>query len=624
MNRIFRLSVVALIILSLFQIQMKPDKNRPLWDDFFGDPSRIEWSEEEGIWINHNYWVDNCMWVGLPYKEACYWIAKCKEPRRIPVEKVLVIKLREGYYRRPETYTTFCMAVVLNARGQGRFLLVNPDKTPNYEEQYKHWPHLGLLAVGTVAHEEGYDVVLWDELIQGHANLEELIKPGDIFGLSLLVSGMERGVELARQAKQLGARYVVAGNDAAIFRASQLLKLPDKPIDVVFTSNSTNAIRQFFREISYRGLSDLSIAEVATLPEQVVSHSNESASLEMEFQRRKEERPDRLDGFVVPKLDLYSQSHWERVWYNYRSQYGHKHLKPERLRGALIHLAQGCTRTQGKEACTYCGIFGVADVRVPSEAYLARLLERYEAFGVNNLYNATDSAYEMYPLIKQLRNVGFHTDNLQIYGRALGLADHPKLLEVWLSFVNDRLLINCGMDSGDEQILQQGIIKAHRKGGSRLHENRQAILKLRGKGAHLYYSCIFGSPGETRESCERTLDFIGWSMAELGMYLDLVETDIYWLNFGSAASRVFHDFEYAQQLAALAGKSITREQWENDFAQHADALSVPWSAQKSWYQRFTHIDVDVAYEYNDRSKLLNSQHPGHIAPRDFAFKPPEA
>ena len=613
-----RLLIVPLLIASTIQVQFKPDKNRPVYNGFFGDQDKIEWCEKDSVWINRNIFWDNWMVQSPPdvYK-------KLTAPRRIPVHDSIVVTFRKDFYRRTETHAALGAVMVYQTkRNQQRLVLINADKTPDYTDQYRIWPHLGLLYVGTAAYEEGWDVVLWDELIQGHAKLDELVQPGDIVGLSLVVSGIERGVDLAREAKQLGAKYVIAGNDAAIFRANQILDLPDTPIDAVFTSNSTNSVRQFFHEIAQRELCELDINEVATSTRPATQHSNESVTLSYEMQQRKVDRPDPMDGFIVPKLDLYSDAHWNTVWNTYRSAYGHKHTNPESVRGALIHLAQGCTRTQGKKACTYCTIYGVADVRIPSEEYLTRLLERYEAHGINNLYNATDSAYEMFPLVKRLQNIGFHTDSLEIYGRALGIATYPQLLEAWLSFVDDRLLINCGMDSGDEQMLQQGIVKTPRKKGLRISENHQAILNLRGSGAHLLYSLIFGSPGETRESCNRTMEFISWSQGILGQQLDIVETDIYWVNYGSAASRVFHDYGYAKQLATIAGKSITREEWHQDFAQHVDALCVPWSAQEAWYHRFTQIDVATAYEYNNLAKQLMEQHPGRIKARDYAFKPP--
>src|SRR5258706_14694820 len=135
-----------------------------------------------------------------------------------------------------------------------RFKLINVEESLTEmaadQLQFRVWPHLGLLYVATVADEEGREVSLYDELVQGYVDMEEFVEPGDVVGLSLVASGMSRGVELARQAKRLGANLRIVGKDAAIFRADQPIRLPDHPIDAVFTSNSLTSVRQFMRHIT--------------------------------------------------------------------------------------------------------------------------------------------------------------------------------------------------------------------------------------------------------------------------------------------------------------------------------------------------------------------------------------
>ncbi len=624
--------LVPLLILSLLRVDITYDKHQPAWI-LWGNLQNIHWDDARHEWVNENTRYENwrrqlpeTTWFGAKW----YWEyvrRKLLEPEYVPVKREVIIGLNHDLYCKPDVESSpVFLAVVFmqQEKTKRRFVLINVEQNVDCEEQYRVWPHLGLNVIGTVAYEEGWEVVLHDEFIQGHVDLAEVVQPGDVVGLSLVVSGMERGLELARHAKQLGATYVIAGNDAAIFRAPQLLALPDHPIDAVFTSNSTNAVRQFFREIPHMALQDLCIPEVATSAGQAAQHSNESGVLRLELTRRRDakaSRMDPMDGFVFPKLDLFGPAYWNAIWTAYRSQYGHKHARPEEVRGATIHLAQGCTRTQGKDACTYCTIFGIGDIRIPSEGYLAALIERYQAFGITNFYNVTDSAYEMRPLAERLRKVGFRTPSLILYGRAHGLAHQPELLESWLGLIDDRLMINCGMDSGDERILTEGVFKSSTR-GSRLSENHQAILNLRGSGAHLQYSLIFGSPGETHESCERSLEFVQWVTDMLGLQCDVLESDIYWLNFGSAAARVFHDYSYAVQLAAIAGKAISQETWYRDFGQHADAFSVPRSAQEAWYLHFTRITLNEALDYVRRSAAIMDHHPGRVKGRTYAFKRP--
>jgi hypothetical protein len=261
---------------------------------------------------------------------------------------------------------------------------------------------------------------------------------------------------------------------------------------------------------------------------------------------------------------------------------------------------------------------------MPSDGHLAHVIETYERNGVNTFFNVTDSAFEMAPLARRLRALGWNPNALTIYGRAQGMAQRPDLLDEWVALTRDRLVVNCGMDSGDPRILHQGVVKSSVIRGSMVDENRRAVDNVRKSGAHLHFSLIFGSPGETVETCEANMDFLAWVAQTLGPQLDVAETDIYWLNHGSAAGRVFHDYSYAQELAALAGRQISPEAWYRDFAQYADTLAVPESVEASWYRHFTNIDLPTALAYVDHAKRFMDEHPGRVKMRDFAFKPPNA
>ena len=238
----------------------------------------------------------------------------------------------------------------MNIMGKRRFVGINVEENQAPEEA-RVYPHLGLNYVGTIAEQEGYEVKLWDELIQGPAPLEQLIQPGDIVGLSLVNTGMERGVLLAGRAKSLGARYVVAGNDSAMFRARQLLNIPGTPIDAVFTSNSLGSIRQFFRQVHVLELSRMQIPHFAVEPRKAECVSNEAHGVAME-----KGRFGTADFFMVPNLALFGSEYWNTVWSAYRSQFGHKHANPDEVRNAVALLAQGCGRAGSGNVCDYCTI----------------------------------------------------------------------------------------------------------------------------------------------------------------------------------------------------------------------------------------------------------------------------
>lgn len=612
---------ILLVMASTFRVDVVYT-GQPMWN-LWGNSDYISYDSDNHLWINHNTQIE--LWrLGDP---------NLSKPEEVPEEKRVEIKFDPIFWRRQNPMADIqamtAGAVVLRNR---RLKLINVEQSINEmrseSAESRCWPHLGILYVGTVADQEGWDVTLHDELVEGYVNLEEFVQPGDIVGLSLVITGMDRGIELARQAKRLGASCVIAGNDSAIFRADQVLQLPDHPIDAVFTTNSLTAVRQFLRQVGLVDLNKIDIPGVAIVPEGV-NPSNERlairASREMQTQLRRQGKFDPQDVFVVPKLKLFGDEYWQEVWRNYRSIFGHKHTNPTKVRNALALFAQGCTRTGQADVCSYCTIAGVADIRMPTTEYLRQILETYQSFGIDYVFNATDSALEMRHVSSMLKNLGaFFPEGLMIYGRAWGLAHHPELIDEWLSLTGGRLLVNVGMDSGDERILSRGVKKASRS-GSRLDENRQAVQNIAASGAHLHYSLIFGSPGETRETCEESLEFFEWTRSVLGQQLDQCETDIYWLNHGSPASRVFHDYCYAQELASLAGKEISYETWKHCFYRHRDTLVVPWECEEAWYECFTSITVGEAQEYNAEISRAMSKHEGAAPGRPdmcrTAFRP---
>jgi radical SAM superfamily enzyme YgiQ (UPF0313 family) len=616
---------LVLVAVSVFKVDIVYT-GEPAWL-LWGNPQNISYDPVSHTWINRNPAYEN-IFREMSRSKGYEHIT---QPERVPEKKKAEIKVNLFWRREnPMAQVQAMMACALAAPNR-RLRLINAEYALNElareRLEYRLWPHLGILFVGTVADEEGWDVSLHDELVQGYVTPEKFVQPGDVVGVSLVGSSMERGIELARQAKRLGASYVIAGNDSAIFRADQLLRLPDRPFDAVFTTNGLSPFRQFLRRVGSGELSGMDIPGMAVIPTGI-SRSNEPqvlrAERDLRLQLRKRGRFNPQDVFVVPKLSLYGEEYWQAVWKNYRAVFGHKHKSPATVRNATALFAQGCTRTGTADACSYCTIADVADIRLPAREYLGRLLETYQSFGINYVFNTTDSVLEMHRVAADLKSLGaFFPEGLMIYGRAWGLAHHPELIDEWLSLTGGRLLVNVGMDSGDERILQSGVSKSSQS-GLRFDENRRAVLNLAASGAHLHFSLIFGSPGETLETCEKSLEFFEWARSVLGAQLDQCEPDIYWLNHGSPASRVFRDYSYAQELASLAGRTISRETWEQCFHRHRDTLMVPWECQVAWYECFTSISVEDAQKCNEYIAGVMSGHTGAAPARAGlcrAFRP---
>ncbi len=578
---------------------------------------KIEFDRAAEVWwIYDKAYVDSWMWR-LPREELNRLIANMEKPYPIPGETKYDLKFKKLEGKEPEKFFSEMMAFA--AMSKKRVVLINPESNDGLASSVKIFGHLGLLNAGTVAEQEECEVLLIDELIDDPINIANVIKPNDIVGISFLVTNVERGLEMARQAKAAGASCIIAGGSTAAFRDDQLLK---NGIDVVFTSNSVKAIRSFFQQFEGNNLATLDIPHLKTVPGGT-QRSNRKFQLLSEKRARQQQRVqgefDNDEVFIVPNLNLFPQSHWEQAWAGYQQIYGHKYRDPSQVRNSLIHMAQGCTRTQGVDVCSYCTIPNVADVRIPSHAYLVKLLDAYAEFGITEYFNVTDSSYEMVGLLGKLEDIGASFDSLTLYGRAQGIATHPQLLERWMKLTRSgRVMINVGFDSWDEKDLTSGVGKSSIRGlGSRVKENYQAVLEIKKAGAHLHNSIIFGIPAATIYSSQVILEKAAWVKDTLGIQLDMQESDLYWLNFGSPISELFYSHSFAQALAAKAGKEIGQADWWKHFGSRTEDLVVSWSSEVAYYEYFTQMTIEQAQECNQALSDMMATHEAAIPSRAY-------
>lgn len=516
-------------------------------------------------------------------------------------------------------------------------VIINVEESMNEgrekeEAQFHCWNALGVLYVGTEAKKTGRRVIIHEENVEGYADLEKLITPGCDVGLSGLVTGIERLIRLARQAKVLGARHVFAGGAAVIFGAKEILSLSDCPIDAVFTGSTLTPIREFFEQIEIKNISELQIPGVVVMPP-TENRSNEAdvlaseKKIRIELARRGEYNP--RDFFTVPDLNLYSREYWEKVWANWRLTFGKTLSHSENIRPATALFAQGCTRAAEGVACSYCSIPDVAHIALPSREYLKELLETYKNFGINYVFNVTDSSFEMEHLLNQLESLNAHfSEGLVMYGRAHGIANNPKLLRRWRALVgeNGKLVLNVGMDSGNAQMLgninKVSVKNDSMNGAAMLRDNYEAIDAIAAEeGVFLHLSLVCGNPGESKKTWGDSLALLDYARTKLGRRLLQAESDKFWVNKGSAAAAVLHDYTEAARLAGLAGKTISRNEWERDFHPYKDALSVPRAVLEAWHLYFTHITLEESERYVDEMAELTKTF-GDTAPsRHNAFRP---
>lgn len=499
--------------------------------------------------------------------------------RWYPLKKVLKIKMKKVDLFCKDDFRILWLPTITQKRQKlsGRMVLINVDKEDtDYSSHGQSWGHLGLLHIGTVAEQEGLEVVLWDEFILGKADLGILVQPGDVVGLSVLVTSVVEAQDYARKAKGIGASYVFCGNDQASFRAQQMLR--NNAIDGVFIGDDLTPIRKVLR----------TLRQESTLPDsEVAGFVRRGQSMVVSRKRRQD-----AEYFIIPNLSLYPQEYWEKVWDNHRKLNGFEYSSPNTLKNSTILLAGGCSR--GKNLCAYCSIYDAWNIRKANEEQVSNLISTYKDFGINDFFSVADSMYEMAAVLEQIRESGQKLPNLALYARAAGIARHPFNINLLQEIVDTGGVVkfNIGLDSGDDRILRNGVQKGHG-----IDIQYRAIRQIKEAGIHLHCSFVFGSPGETRASCERTLEFIHYVADQLGNNLVQIESDLWWLNFGAPCSKVFYDYGYACELAGKAGKTISKEQWEIQFASRSNELVVPLETERAWYRFFTSITLEEAQEY---------------------------
>jgi hypothetical protein len=470
------------------------------------------------------------------------------------------------------------------------FLINVGDRRPADSLHYHAWPSLGILTVGSLLQEIDWEVILWDENILGKIRLENFLRSGDVVGLSVLISSCERGLLLANEAKKLGASFVLLGNDQAASRAGQILgQWPS--VDGIFMGDNLDPIKKVFN---------------------CIAKDNSPPTDEIAGFARKDQngipalttaKPFPSLSFNKLNFNLYPQTYWEKVWQNHRVLNGSEYnVDLASIKNSTIMLASGCAH--GRNACSYCSINEVGQLRSGNEKYLIPLVNAYRDFGINSFYDVTDDLTGFPKLIGKLKEANIQFQNLIFYGRAWSATHRPKVYEEILKLVEGGYAkVNCGLDSGSDRILRAGLNKGHG-----IKENRDLVLLAKKLGFHVHCSFIFGSPGEDEKSCQETLEFIEWMLGILGRQVTRIESDIFWVWFNSPSGRIFMDYDFARKYAGMSGKGLPFAAWKREFNSYLDNIFLPWEVQLSFLKWFTKIDLDFVRACNAKVRGLAEKH----------------
>lgn len=474
------------------------------------------------------------------------------------------------------------------------------------------WPAMGILFVATAVKMAGWpkeNITVHDETVMGRLRTNHF-QPGDVVGISLMAGNIERAMELAREAKNHGATVVVGGHAAAP-RAKELLETG--LVDAVVATGDMKTILQFFT-LLHNGAKEFNLPGVITSSKEIRAPAP---------YKEKTLKPGQRFSSIIPDLGLYGRDYWEKIWNNYNKAMG----LPGSSRNITLPIGWGCPKARGGGSCLYCSIDQVAEIGIPEMEYAKELLSACMRFGINTTFLTMDSALGTMPLLTLLESlpkpIGAFKEGLVIFARAQDLARGTRLIERWKALTEGYLMVNVGLDSADGAMLEN----LNKGGNSPAEANRMAIRNLaKVPGVLLHCSFIFGSPGETRETCEETIKFIRWAIGILGKKFVQAKSGLFWLEPNAPAGRVFWDYSYAQHLSNLAGKEIAREEWQKEFGKYAEGvLEMPFSCQEAWYRHFTRISIKEALEYDLCVAGIMDKHEGSVhwdGKRRPAFKWP--
>jgi len=168
--------------------------------------------------------------------------------------------------------------------------------------------------------------------------------------------------------------------------------------------------------------------------------------------------------------------------------------------------------------CVFCSTSRFwKNVRFHSAEYVARLVKKAIDEYNANFIKVMDDLFTV--SVSRLLEIKKEFDKLRILEKIKGVECQPRA-----NLINDEMCeamkqlkiktINFGFESGSEKVL-----KYLKQGSVTVQDNKKAILLCKKYGFKVYGSLMFGSPGETINDMEKTLDFIDFATKNKADYI---------------------------------------------------------------------------------------------------------
>lgn len=369
-------------------------------------------------------------------------------------------------------------------------LLVNPYVLGRHAPRvasYRPYPPLGLLYLGAVLREAGYDVEIYDgtfedrperfrEYLQTHARPR-------IAGVYAMNSFRDDAVACIEYMKELGIPVIAGGPDPSIYDQQYL----DGGVDVVVRGEGEVAILEILEAFGLKPNGD---SQPKKPSDEALANISGVSFLDSEVHHRR--APDRpatkgMDQLPAPAYDLIDLEKYVAEW---RRVHGYASLQ--------FMTSRGCPFS-----CSWCArpIFG-RKYRQYSAARAAEEVQfLVDKYGIEHLWLFDDTFVVRREWVEQFCDE-IIARNLRIRWECLARTDlvDRSLLEKMKSAGCER--INFGFESGSQRVLDA------MKKGTTVEDARRVAADMHQLGITMGGYVLFGYPGEEWEDIEKTIELI--------------------------------------------------------------------------------------------------------------------
>ncbi len=430
------------------------------------------------------------------------------------------------------------------------FLVTPPASESQRTSESGWWQPLGLLSIAAYLREkQDVEVHVLDGEIQTESEiLSALVSGGDVIGLGPTILSYPSSLVIAQAAKDAGMKVVLGGPHATSC-ADQIMELRDF-VDAVVVGDGEIAFSKF--------CAGENLSEIPNLVYHDGSSVRHNPALEVD-----------LNSIPAPAMDLVSVS-------DYMENFRRLRANSAFQRPIVNYSQKGCSWRVKRGACVFCGRQdqgwrGIQPERVVE--HMAAIVEQYNADCIVECCDDFAADSRWVTRFFEAKAVSGLDVMLRVYVRSSATNGRSAQMLAEGGVVN----VFLGIESGDDELLRA----ANKGANAAIH--RRACQELARVGISIDVGFVIGLPGESRESLERSVEFL----AEVSQYgIAAVSFNLLTPLPGSPShSMLINDPEMLEKYGRV---------------DHFDTAE----AQGDWIRRHTKITREDFYRARDRVEAM--------------------